>query len=190
LFVLGGVSAALHREVLSFDLSSRRYSWRRGRVGAVEKGGGGFEDVEAVVLVKDLERRGSDKVDEWEVELVLRGLARPVEVLETKDEQTARREAERLADRLGAEFRERTSTRRYAISIARASAAARTAGVSNRRGSGSPKTRSPAASRSLKSAVVCHSPKKADHQCRPFAGVSRWRRVAIARVTSRSRYAR
>lgn len=110
LFAYGGLASALHRMELVLDLSRRRYRWRQGRVGAVESGEGGFEDIEAVVLVKELERRGSDRVDEWEVELVVKGWPRPVEVLETKDEDTAREEARRLARRLDAELRERTTT--------------------------------------------------------------------------------
>lgn len=110
LFAYGGFSSALHRMELTLDLSRRRYTWRRGQVGSLKSGEGGFEDIEAVVLVKDLERKGSDRVEEWEVELVIRGWPRPVEVLETKDEHTARDEAQRLARRLDAELRERTST--------------------------------------------------------------------------------
>lgn len=110
LFAYGGLSSALHRMELTLDLARRRYHWRRGQVGSLESGEGGFEDIEAVVLVKDLERKGSDRVDEWEVELVIRGWPRPVEVLETKDERKARDEAQRLARRLDAELRERTST--------------------------------------------------------------------------------
>lgn len=110
LFTYGGLSGALHRMELTLDLARRRYTWRQGRVGALESGEGGFEDIEAIVLVKELERKGSDRVEEWEVELVIRGWPRPVEVLETKDEQAAREEARRLAGRLDAELRERTST--------------------------------------------------------------------------------
>lgn len=108
LVTLSGLSNALYRMELVVDLSSRTYRYRRGRLLSVEEGEGGVEDIKAVVLKKELERRGSEEVDEWEVELVLKGWPRPVEVAETRDGAVARREAESLATRLGVPLEERT----------------------------------------------------------------------------------
>lgn len=108
LVILSGLSNALYRMELVVDLSARTYRYRRGHLLSVEEGAGSVEDIEAVVLKKELERRGSDEVDEWEVELVLKGWPRPVEVAETEDGAAARREAEALATRLGVPLEERT----------------------------------------------------------------------------------
>lgn len=108
LFLLGGALSAFYRMELALDLARRRYRYRRGFLPTPEEGEGSFDEIEAVVLKKELERRGSDRIDDWEVELVLRDFARPVEVAETRDEEAARREAERLASRLGVPLTERT----------------------------------------------------------------------------------
>lgn len=109
LFGWMGITSGLTRMELALDFGRRRYTYRRGTLPSLESGEGSFDDIEAVVLVKDLDRkRGGEVVDEWEVELVIRGWPRPVEILETKDEDRARREADELARRLGVEVRERT----------------------------------------------------------------------------------
>lgn len=108
LFLVAGAVSAFYRMELAFDLTRRRYRYRRGFLPAPREGEGSFDDIEAVVLKKELESRGSDRVDDWEVELVLRDWARPVELAEMRDEESARREAERLASRLGVPLTERT----------------------------------------------------------------------------------
>lgn len=107
LVALLGLGSALHRMELTLDLARRRYRYRRGNVFSSERGEGDLADVE-VVLKKELERKDPERVDEWEVELAVKGWARPFEVAESKDEATARREAEALARRLGVTLRERT----------------------------------------------------------------------------------
>lgn len=107
LFVLGGLTAALSRFELTFDLDRRRLRYRRGSLFGLESGEESLEAVERVVLVKDLERKGGrEVVDEWEVELEIRGWPRRVEVFESKRESPARREAEELARRLGVPLEE------------------------------------------------------------------------------------
>lgn len=109
LFTYGGVSSALSRFELTFDLKRRRLRYRRGSVFGLETGEEAFDAVERVVLKKEIERKGGrEVVDEWEVELEVRGWPRPVEVFESKKEAEARAEAEALARRLGAPLGERT----------------------------------------------------------------------------------
>jgi len=74
----------------------------------MEEGGGAFSDIEAVILEKELEHRGSNAVDVWEVKLVLPDRPHPVEVGEFEDEQPAREEDERLAEVFGIPPREET----------------------------------------------------------------------------------
>jgi hypothetical protein len=74
-----------------------------------ETGEAPFDAVERVVLKKDIDRKGGkDVVDEWEVEIELRGWGKPIEVFESKAERPARAEAEMLAHRLGVPLGERT----------------------------------------------------------------------------------
>lgn len=59
-----------------------------------------------MVLEKELDRDGS--VDEWEVNLVLEGWDRPVEVAQSESETPAREEATSLASRLDLPLKEVT----------------------------------------------------------------------------------
>lgn len=109
LFVFGGLSAAFTRFELTFDLDRRRMQYRRGTVFGLESGVETLDVVERVVLKKELDRKGGrGVVDEWEVELEIRGWPRPVEVFESKQESPAREEAEQLARRPGVPLGERT----------------------------------------------------------------------------------
>lgn len=109
LFLLGGLSSALSRFELTFDLDRRRLLYRRGSVFSLETGEEPLDAVESVVLKKEVERKGGrEVVDEWEVELDIRGWPRPVEVFESKQEGPARSEAEALARHLGVTMGERT----------------------------------------------------------------------------------
>lgn len=109
LFAFGGLSAALSRFELTFDLDRRLLRYRKGSLFSPETGEEGFDAVERVVLKKDIDRKGGrEVVDEWEVELVLRGWPRPIELFESRDEGAARSEAEMLARRLGVPLGERT----------------------------------------------------------------------------------
>lgn len=110
LFVWGGIGSALERLELTLDFAKRRFTYRRGQLGKLESGSGGFDEIDSVVLVKELQKKGSDRAFEWEVELVIRGWDRPLEVMETKDEAEARREAGELAAKIGVELTERTTT--------------------------------------------------------------------------------
>lgn len=109
IFLAGGASAALARFELTFDLDQGRFRFRRGTVFNAERGEESLDAVEAVVLKKEVERRGTrEVVDEWEVELKVRGWELPVEVFESKEEAAARSEAEGLARRLSVPLEERT----------------------------------------------------------------------------------
>lgn len=109
LFVFGGLSSAFRRLELTFDLDRGRMQYRRGTIFGLESGVEPLDVVERVVLKKDLDRKGGrEVVDEWEVELEIRGWPRPVEVFESKQESPARAEAEELARRLGVPLGERT----------------------------------------------------------------------------------
>lgn len=105
-FGILGLMSALYRMELVLDFTSSRYRWRRGYLHAVEAGDGPFEDIEEVILEKELNADGS--IEDWEVSLVLDGCSQPVEVAESDDEKPARREATSLASRLGVPLTERT----------------------------------------------------------------------------------
>lgn len=109
LFTIGGISSALRRFEPGLDLDHSRLRYRKGSVFGTETGEKSFDTVERIVLKKEIDRRGGrEAVDEWEVELVVRGWPRPIEVFESKDEASARAEAGKLASRLGVTFGERT----------------------------------------------------------------------------------
>lgn len=109
LIALAGLSGALTRIELIFDLSRRRLRYRRGNVFNSDVEELPFDAVQKVVLKKELERRaGKEVVDEWEVEVEVEGWPRPVEVFESKREDEARTEAEALARRIGVPLGERT----------------------------------------------------------------------------------
>ena len=109
LFTAGGFSSALSRFELTLDLDRRRIRYLKGSVFNPETGDEPFDAVERIVLKKDLDRKGGrEVVDEWEVEIELRGWPRPIELFESKEERPARVEAEMLADRLGVPLGERT----------------------------------------------------------------------------------
>lgn len=104
LLVLLGLFMVFHRVELTLDLLDRRYRYRRGWWWALEEGDGPFDDIETVVIEKDM----MDEETEWEVELVIDGWSGPVEVMETGSEDVARSEARELASLLDAGVEERT----------------------------------------------------------------------------------
>lgn len=86
LFLLGGVLSALYRLELTLDLARRRYRYRRGFIPMPREGGGSIDEIEAVALDSELESRDGERMEEWEVELVLKNWMRPVELSGIWDE--------------------------------------------------------------------------------------------------------
>ncbi len=92
LFLLGGVLSALYRLELTLDLARRRYWYRRGFVPAPREGGGSIDEIEAAALDGELQGGDAERMEEWEVELVLKNWMRPVELSGIWDQASSRSE--------------------------------------------------------------------------------------------------